>query len=66
MDEKQLYDVLKVDDLMNRLGIGKNRAYQLLRCKDFPSTRIGRSYFISEKSFEDWLERNAGRTINLL
>lgn len=33
---------LRVEDLMPILGIGRNTAYELVRCGKIPSIRIGR------------------------
>lgn len=51
-------DILRVDDLVAILGIGRNTAYNLMRSKDFPSKQIGRQWFISTNSFEYWLGNN--------
>lgn len=39
-------DVLTVNDVMNILHIGRNKAYELLRSKTIPSIRIGKKYVI--------------------
>lgn len=48
-------------DLTHVLQIGKDKAYALMQAKAFPSTRIGRQYFISHANLEAWLTRYAGR-----
>ena len=47
--------VLKAKDRQERLGIGRDRAYALMRSAGFPSTRIGRTYFVTSDNFEKWL-----------
>ena len=47
--------VLKAKDLQERLGIGRDRAYALMRSAGFPSPRIGRTYFVTSDNFEKWL-----------
>lgn len=47
--------ILKVKDLQQRLGIGRDRAYALMRSAGFPSTRIGKTYFVTSDNFEKWL-----------
>lgn len=39
-------DVLKIEDLMNILRVGKNKAYDMLRCGTIPNRKIGREYVI--------------------
>ena len=56
-------NMLRVDDLRIRLGIGRNRAYQLLRSEGFPSIQIGRSYMVSEKNLQSWLDQHTGKTV---
>jgi hypothetical protein len=47
--------ILKVSDIQLELGIGRDRAYALMRSAGFPSTRIGRTYFVTADNFEKWL-----------
>lgn len=47
--------ILKVSDIQLQLGIGRDRAYALMRSAGFPSTRIGRTYFVTADNFEKWL-----------
>lgn len=42
-------DVLKVDDVMKMLGIGKNTVYDLLRNKKIKSIQLGKKYIIPKK-----------------
>lgn len=58
---KETMDVLKATDIMKRLGIGRDRAYALLKSPCFPSTKIGKTYFITDAKFEEWLNDYAGR-----
>ena len=57
--------VLRVKDLMAYLKIGKDRAYALMRSKSFPSTQIGKTYFITPANFQLWLQENAGKSIEI-
>lgn len=52
-------EVLKVDDLMGILGIGKNTAYNLMKSEGFPSKQIGRLWIISKLAFENWLNNQS-------
>ena len=44
--------ILKTDDLKNILGIGRDKAYALMRSEAFPSTKIGRTCFVTQKNLE--------------
>lgn len=57
--------ILKVEDLMEIMGIGRDKAYALLNSEAFPSTRVGRSCFVTQKNFELWLDNYAGREFEL-
>lgn len=62
---KDEYRILKVDDLMEKLGIGRDKAYALMKSPGFPSTRLGGMYFITEKSFCSWLDSYAGKNYSV-
>ena len=57
--------ILKTNDLKNILGIGRDKAYALMRSEAFPSTKIGRTCFVTEKNLEIWLDNYAGREFEL-
>ena len=57
--------ILRVPDLMKYMGIGRDLAYSLMRSESFPSTRLGKVYFVEVSQLEKWLDRNAGREIEL-
>ena len=57
--------IFTVKDVMEIMGIGRDKAYALFRAKSFPATRLGRQAFVTESNFNDWLNNNAGRTINI-
>ena len=57
--------ILKVEDLMEIMGIGRDKAYALLNAEAFPSTKLGRNFFVTQKNFETWLDNYAGREFEL-
>lgn len=57
--------ILWVHDLMEYMGIGRDLAYSLMRSESFPSTKLGKAYFVEVSQLEKWLERNAGREIEV-
>jgi len=56
----KLYDI---EDLQELLGIGRTRAYQLVKeayekQQPFKVIKLGKLYRIPKKSFDDWMEGN--------
>ncbi|MBQ2140447.1 MAG: helix-turn-helix domain-containing protein [Oscillospiraceae bacterium] len=49
--------VLKVEELMSILSIGRNTAYELVRSGQISSIRIGRIYRIPRASLEEYLQK---------
>lgn len=49
--------VLKVEDLMPILSIGRNMAYELVRSGQIYSVRVGRSYRIPVDALEEYLRK---------
>ena len=47
--------VLRVDDLMPILDIGRNAAYELVRSGQIRSVRVGRKLRIPKQAVEDFL-----------
>mgnify|MGYP000135298866 FL=1 len=47
--------ILKPKDVANILGCSLNRAYRIIRQKDFPYKKIGKRYFISHDELEKWI-----------
>lgn len=47
---------MNVSDLQQALGIGKNRAYDLVNRADFPTIRLGRKILIPRDAFLRWLD----------
>lgn len=56
-------EILDIKDIMNRLKIGKNSAYSLMKSKNFPSIKIGRKYIVFANDFEKYLRNHIGTTI---
>ncbi|MCR5755285.1 MAG: helix-turn-helix domain-containing protein [Acetatifactor sp.] len=53
--------VLTPRDLAEVLHIGRDKAYALIKASGFPSTCIGKRYFVTQKALTDWLQRNENR-----
>ena len=60
MDERKQEEnpVMRADEVIRILGIGKNTFYEWCRLNRIPHKHVGRLIIISRKSFNDWLESN--------
>lgn len=47
--------VLRVEDLMSILGIGRNTAYELIRCGQIHSIRVGKQLRIPKEALIEYL-----------
>ena len=50
------------DEIQDMLGIGRNAAYALIKKGYFRTVRVGRTYRVSKKSFDEWLN-GGGETV---
>ena len=55
--------ILTVKDIQEAFGCGKNQAYEIIHINGFPSFKIGRRYYVYQKAFHEWLERNQEKVI---
>jgi excisionase family DNA binding protein len=53
--KRQGADVLTVEDVAGRLGIGRNQAYALVQLGQIPALRFGRRWLIPRVQFERML-----------
>ena len=58
---KKEIEVIRVPQLMSILGVGRSKAYALMASPAFPSTRIGKVYFVTRQNLEEWLNAYKGR-----
>ena len=58
LDELPL--VLRVEDLMPVLDIGRNTAYELIRCGQIRSIKVGRQIRVPKEAVAEFLSRRAG------
>lgn len=66
MESKQLDGTFKaysVQDISNMLGIGKTKTRELLDSGILPVTKVGRQYFTSPASIQEFLKKNVGKEI---
>ncbi len=65
LENQDEFKVLSTKDLMDILGIGRDKAYALMKSKSFPSTKIGRTYFVTSDNFKNWMKSIAGKSITI-
>lgn len=53
---KDYPDIVNVDDLTHMLGIGKNKAYELINTNAIQSIRIGRKHIIPKFRVIEFLQ----------
>lgn len=56
-DLRDLPMILRVEDLMSLLGIGRNTAYQLIRSGQIRSVRIGRQIRVPRDALLEFLRK---------
>ena len=54
-------DAIKTSDLMQILGIGRNKAYALMHAQNFPSIRLGHTYIVMSADLDKWLQSRKGK-----
>jgi excisionase family DNA binding protein len=48
--------MLSVTDIMKIMGVGRDRAYEIIKRGEFPSIKVGRRFLVHEQVFESWLK----------
>ena len=49
--------LLKTKEARDYLGISTSAMYALMRCRTFPSIRIGGRYYVCVDKLEEWLDK---------
>ena len=57
-DDFRAYSVLEISQM---LGVGKTKTREMLDSGILPVTKIGRQYFTSPTSIQDFLKKNIGK-----
>lgn len=47
--------VMTPSDIAKIMGISRNKAYEVVHSKDFPSFKVGKQYRVSRDKFVSWL-----------
>jgi excisionase family DNA binding protein len=63
MNEVKEILVYKVSDIMQLLGIGNQKAYQLVHREDFPKIVLEKRILIPKEAFHKWLEEQVYKEI---
>ena len=57
--------LLATKDLQKELNVGRDRAYNLMHAKGFPSIKIGRRYYVEPEELHKWIQRYTYREFKL-
>ncbi len=57
--------LLGTKDLQKELNVGRDRAYNLMHAKGFPSIKIGRRYYVAPEELQKWIQRYTYREFKL-
>ena len=55
-DNTNLPKIITPKEVGEYLRIGNTKLYQLIKRKDFPSFKLGGSYFVLEDKFIEWMD----------
>ena len=47
--------MIGVSEIMGKMGIGRDRAYEIIKRNEFPTIKVGRRYLVHEDVFDQWL-----------
>lgn len=56
---------LTIEDVMKRLHICRNIAYNLIHTPGFPAVRAGRKFFIPEDRFDEYMKSYCGKELRI-
>ncbi|MBQ8945917.1 MAG: helix-turn-helix domain-containing protein [Lachnospiraceae bacterium] len=62
ISDKDDYSVLSARELAERLHIGRDKAYALIKSKSFPSIKLGGRYIVTAKALNEWLDQYQYKT----
>lgn len=54
MENKQV--MIGVPEIMKIMGIGRDRAYEIIKSGEFRYIKVGRRYLVHEQVFDNWLK----------
>lgn len=54
---EQQKTLLRKDEVMQTLGIGRSKFYELTRSPDFPSLKIGRYVYVDRNRLNEWISQ---------
>lgn len=58
ISQKYNKDFLECEDIMKITGLGRDNVRQLMRSKNFPTTKVGKRQVVSVLNFVTWLTLN--------
>ncbi len=56
-------DYQMIDEICRRMGWGKNKTINQIKCNGFPAVKIGREYRATEIKIQEWLNKKIDEKI---
>lgn len=58
--QRRFYNLV---DIQKIFGMGRNKALNLVREKDFPAIKIGHTYYVDMVNLENWIKEHYGTEV---
>ena len=58
---EQTRTLIRKEAVMQELGIGRSKFYELTRQPDFPSLKIGRYVYVDRNRLREWIDQQIDR-----
>ena len=55
--------LLTIAETSERLGMTKNKVYELAKTKDFPIISVGKRKYIAASKLNEWAESHIGKAV---
>jgi excisionase family DNA binding protein len=57
--------LLSADELAEQLRVSRSKAYQLMRCGEIPTVKMGRSVRVRQRDIDEYIQRNTYNSFDL-
>jgi len=62
MNQKPLDRLIKIEDVIRQVGMGKTKIYEMLQFEEFPApVKLGRYSRWSQLEIQEWIEQQKGK-----
>lgn len=53
------------EDIQQIFKLGRDKTYQLMNSRGFPTIKIGRTSYVPKDKLEKWINGNVGKNVNI-